>query len=68
MKTKLEVGDKVLIKSPYGSRIVTIDRVTKTKACAKNVDFKREVPDGENVERWCKIRFDIVERKLIKNK
>lgn len=72
-KRLLEVGDKILIENWMNKYILTITRVTKTKAVAKVIrkdgssyeyTFKREVNNG-----WVSpkphINFDATKRTLI---
>lgn len=66
-KEYLEVGDKVLIESPYGKHVVTITRVTKTKAIAGGTAFKRKISPIFGIERWSPIRFDMCKRTLVSN-
>jgi len=66
-KVQLEVGDKVLIKTPYGDKVVTISRVTKTKACSSSgAEFKRKIGERGSIDRWSPIPCDLCSRKLIK--
>ena len=77
MAITIEVGDKVLIKNCYGKHIVTITRVTKTKAVAHVVrndkssydwTFQRQADDDGRVRPKPRIEFDTTERTLIKKK
>lgn len=70
----IEVGDKVLIESWYGKHIVTITRVTKTKAVAHVVckdktsydyTFNRIATDNIVHPKPC-IDYDTTKRTLIK--
>lgn len=73
-RVSIEVGDKVLIKNWMGKKVVTITRVTKTKAVAQikradgtsyNYNFNRYAIDN----RVCPkpyIDFDTTTRTLIK--
>jgi len=73
-KTTLEIGDKILIENWMSKRIVTITRVTKTKAVAHVVrkdgssydyTFNRNCPNG-HIEPKPRIDgFDITKRILI---
>lgn len=72
-KTMLEVGDRIRVKTWFSNSIVTITRVTKTKAIAdiKRKDgtkytygFKRECSDG-HVRPFSYIPFDTTERTLL---
>lgn len=71
-KTTLEVGDKVRIKNWILDKIVTITKVTKTKAIAEikrsdgskySYSFKRECYDG-HVNPFSPINFDTTTREL----
>lgn len=72
-KRLLEVGDRVLIENTFLRRVVTITRVTKTKAVAKvnrkdgtsfDYSFQREV-NGDWVRPKPYIDFDATKRTLL---
>lgn len=72
----LEVGDRVRIENWMHTIVVTITRVTKTKAVAKVVRkdgtsyeyvFKREMWDDTHVKPWGDIPFDSTSRTLVES-
>ena len=72
-KRLLEVGDKVLIENAFLRRVVTITRVTKTKAVAKvnrkdgtsfDYTFQREAYKNHVWPKPC-IDFDTTKRTLL---
>ena len=65
MKDTLEVGDKIRITNAFIKAVVTVNRVTKTKAIAGAYDFKRKI-GGFGVmpfspQRWDTTNYDLIE-------
>lgn len=70
-KTELEIGDRVRVQNAFNDFVVTINRVTKTKAVGiwgngGSMDFKRSI-GGFGVESYARVMWNTTNYTLLEN-